>query len=280
VGVNEALFGKSAGSEVEPSGWLHIVRCEPDPFAGEILNIGVFGVARDGRRHAKFVEQPGRLECLYGDGAHRVVSMARAAFAASLVGDTMPSPQLSIQGPMPFFHVGVEEAVERAFSDLVTVALPLREVNREARPPRLTDDQALANVSNALKLLLNLDLDILASTPNVIVQTDRGAWPLFVPLQPPQGVGTVRSADYAADTLRFHLVDSILNIECAASQRNKRGMGLFILRPQSVRRDDVAEIDEVIDSIYARAPKQLRLEVSQDANELALAVADWGDHLR
>jgi len=269
----ESRFADQAGS-IQPGGLISIIRCEPDPFTGERLNVGVIGVDSAGRRLVKVIEEPGRLECLYGDSATSVVWLARAAEEAATLGLDPPSPQVHFDAPTAFFNESLEEAVARAFDDLVTVALPLPERRRLRK--QLSDEAALSAVSDAVKGLIGLNFELLANSPNVLLQTDRGPWTVRVPLQPRNGVGTVRSADYTPHVLRAHLTDSILDLDCAARYRQKRSMGLFLLRPLGdVEAQDEA-IDAVIDSVVHRAPKSMRFEVADTAEGLAAAVHQWG----
>lgn len=265
--------GANASTHSQPSGVVFVIRCEPDPFAGERLNVGVFGIDQRGRRRTKVIESVGRLECLYGDAADSVLWLARAASEAALAGVDAPSPQLSFDGPMPYFHSSLEEAVEGAFAELVTVALPPREQRQSE--PKLSDEEALRQVSDFVKQMIGLNFDVLANTPDVVLNTERGPWKVRIPLQPKGGAGTVRSAAYGAAVLKSHLIDSVLDLECAARYRNTHRLGLFLLRPPRRSDDAEAPIDAVIDSVMHRAPRALRFEVASTAEELAFGVCKW-----
>ena len=140
MNVHDAFATRTqpAAPNAEPLGQLFVMRCEPDPFTGERLNVGVFGVDRSGRRVARVVQQVGRLECLYGPAAAEVVWLAAAAKEAALAGVASPSPQVVFGGPMAFLHGTLEQAVDRAFAELVTVALPHKV--REASGTKFTDE--------------------------------------------------------------------------------------------------------------------------------------------
>ena len=43
------------------SGQVFVIRCEPDPFTGERINVGVCVQDASGKRHVRCIEEPGRL---------------------------------------------------------------------------------------------------------------------------------------------------------------------------------------------------------------------------
>ena len=109
-----------------------------------------------------------------------------------------------------------------------------------------------------------------------MVPTDRGPWPLHIPLQPPDGVGTIRSADYGAETLRVHLFESVLDLECAARHRSRQRMGLFLLRTANRSQKEALAIDSVIDSIRYRSAADMLIDFADTPMALARRVVDWG----
>ena len=271
-----SFLSSTTTKPVQSNGMVFVIRCIPDPFTGEMMNVGVCVIdGATGKRMVKVISEPGRLSCLYGDSAHHVVSLARVAFESALKGLAPPSDQIIFDEPTPFYNSTSVDALERTFADQVTVALPQRVSSNEKQ---ITDDQALNMVGNHIKLKLGLDAAVLASTPQVLIQTEKGARPIHIPLQPPNGVGTVRSADYSAQALNMHLMSSVLDLECAARYRNKASMGLFILR--SIHEGKrISSIDAVIDSISYRSPQSMFIEVSDKDTDLADAAAYWATHL-
>lgn len=257
---------------LQQGGVIMVLRCVPDVFTGERLNIGVAGIDQQGRRACKVVTEPGRLDCLYGESASDVVLLAQAAAEAFMAGAAMPTSQVTLDAPSPFYNTALEEAVQQVFADQVTVALPRRQ---DANKKTMGDEEAWQQVSDHIKLQQNLQADVIAGTPHVLIETERGSRSVTAQLQPKHGVGTVRSADYSASTLKTHLMDSLLDLECAARYRSKRGMGIFILRPKQESHKSAAAIDAVIDSITFRAPRNLFVEVSQDSQTLAGSVVEW-----
>ena len=175
--------------------------------------------------------------------------------------------------PMPYYNSALTDVVSNTFLDQVTVALPHRP---QSEIEKKTDEDVLTEVSNIIKVKQGLNFELLANTPQVIINTDKGPRVMSIPLQPAHGVGTVRSAYYGAATLKTHLMDSILDLDCAARYRTKRHMGLFILRPKKGSKQEQAALDNAIDSVAFRSPPNLHLEVSDDAEVLADLAAEWG----
>lgn len=274
MNISEILANPNYSSGyAQQAGMVFVMRCVPDPFTQEQFNIGVCGVDQNGRRVVKVVTEPGRLQCLYGESAVNVVLLAQAAAQAAQAGAPSPSPQVVFDEPTPFYNASLEDLVNSTFVDQVTVALPQR---ASAGGNPLDDEEATRMVTDAIKNQRAFDMDLLANTPQVLIQTERGMRTLRVPLQPPNGVGTIRSAFYSPQTLRMHLMDSVLDMECAARYRKKGHMGLFILRPAKATRDLNKQLDAVIDGVAFRAPRAMLLEVGYNAEELATAVSEWG----
>lgn len=257
---------------LESQGMVFVIRCVPDVFTGERLNIGVCVISKTGKRTAKVITEAGRLGCLYGESASTVVDMAHIAKEAAINGATPPSEQIIFDVPQPFYNTTAESILESVFNTQVTVALPHRVQNQ---PEILDDVRALTQVTEAIKLKIQLNFELLANTPHVIIHTEKGTRTMHIPLQPPQGVGTIRSAWYSPQTLKAHLMDSVLDLEYAARNRDKPHMGLFILRNPNMDSRQAIQIDNVIDNIAYRTPKAMRLEVSDNAETLADYARDW-----
>ena len=114
---------KSTGARAA-AGQVFVIRCEPDPFTGERINVGVCVITASGQRLVRCVEEPGRLECLYGPGATSVLSLAKIAGACAARGLPSPSPQITVDDPLPYYHATAEEILRITFQEQVTVARP------------------------------------------------------------------------------------------------------------------------------------------------------------
>jgi hypothetical protein len=110
-----------------------------------------------------------------------------------------------------------------------------------------------------------------------MLNTDSGPRPVFIPLQTAQAVGTIRSAHYGADSLKMHLLESVLDMEAAQRWRNKPAAGLFILRPPGKDKKHADQIDKVIDAVAWRCNKSLHLDVEPTAELLASRIGQWAD---
>ena len=108
---------------LSPSGRALVIRAVPDLFTGEVVNVGACVVLPNGRRYAKVIDAPGRLECLYGDAAHEIVLLAKQARHCAV--NNLPSPALNIifDQSEPYYNLSPEQAVDSFFTEWVTVAL-------------------------------------------------------------------------------------------------------------------------------------------------------------
>lgn len=262
---------------IKPAGAVFIIRCVPDIYTNERINIGVCAIdGSTGKRYVKVITEPGRLQCLYGNMATSVVRLARVAAEAALSAASPPSPQILFDEPSPYYHSTAEEVIRNTFADQITVALPVRETPRA----RVIDDaQALRQVTDAIKLLASdLDFDLIANTPEVLVTTERGQRPMNFPLQPRDGLGCIRSAYYSASTLKTHLMESVLDLECAGRTNKKSHLALFILRPNNLEYAKAQDVDDVIDDVAYRAPTNLIIEAAAQADILARFCNNWASN--
>ncbi|NNU43582.1 DUF3037 domain-containing protein [Ramlibacter montanisoli] len=156
------LLKTPPSARLEPAGVIFVIRCTPDIFTGEQINVGVCAVDPKGRRKAKVVTEPARLQCLYGEQSVNVLMLAQAALEAAERGAPSPSAQIVFDDPAPYFNSTLDQAVENTFADQVTVALPHRD---PAMREELPDDVAQTRVANAVKDQIGLDFELLANTP-------------------------------------------------------------------------------------------------------------------
>lgn len=264
--ANDASAAVAAGN-------VFVIRCEPDPFTGERINIGVCVQEAGGKRHVRCIEEPGRLECLYGPSAATVVTMAKMAAACAAQGVSSPSSQIIFDTPQPYYHAKAEDILRHTFQEQVTVALPQRQTKGRAQ---IDDAAAMALVLGALGKRLHVLGEVVANTPVALVQTPQGPKPVTVQLQPRNGVGAVRSADYSPQSLKTHLMDSVLDLQCAALYRHRQHQALFLLRPPQEPGKLAHQRDEVIDSIMFRA-SMVALHQSDSSDELAEEIARWAE---
>lgn len=256
------------------AGRVFVIRCEPDPFTGERFNVGVCVQERaTGKRYVRCITDPGRLDCLYGTQANTIVRMAKMAAAYAGEGKRSPSSQIIFDKAKPYYNASAEEILDITFRSQVTVALPRREDSPRAR---IDDQAAFKLVLDALRLRLPLHelAEVVANTPDTLVNTPKGPRSVHVHFQPRNGVGVLRSLDYSAPSLRTHLMDSVLDLQCAAYYRKRGHQALFVLRPSYESDGDAALRDDVLDSIGYRAPE---LEISQanDSGDLAAQITQW-----
>lgn len=256
------------------AGQVFVIRCEPDAFTGERINIGVCVIDAHGRRLVRCIDEAGRLECLYGPASTAVLSMAKMAAACAAQGLASPSSQIIFDAPQPFYNANADEILRHTFHEQVTVARPQRQTHERAQ---IDDAAAMALVLGALNKRLAVPGEVVANTPVTLIQTPGGPKPVAIHLQPRNGVGAVRSADYSPASLKTHLMDSVLDLQCAALYRGKRHQALFLLRPPHEAERAAKQRDDVIDNIMFRAGA-VQLHQSNDSEELATEIAQWAEN--
>ena len=258
------------------TGRAFVIQVEPDLVAGERINVGVAVVTPEGRRLARLLVDYGRLETLYGrEVAELIEVLADFARAAALSGDKLVSPSVLFSTPQPFFSIPPEQYLDQLFTRMVPAAAPRREQG-ETEEPRDTEVLWQA-VGNAIKLRLpDRADDIIANTPWTTVETIRGNFRVWMPLQPAGAAGTLESADFSAAVADRKLMRALLDLEAVAEARKLQRLGLFIARPRRARKDDeLRAINRAIDFVACRAPPQCRVEIESDTNLLAEHVIDW-----
>ena len=262
-----------------PAGYFVKISAVPDLFTDEVLNVGVGVIASNGRREVRVITTPGRLECLYGDAAHNLVDLAQLAADAFRNNISQPSPNIVIGEARPFYNMDPETALARFFQDQVTVAIPLRQEGLDRHDPVKTEAMR-AQVYQLLRTkgqLMAVD-GLIPQSPRTIVPTDRGPRTVTIPLQPTNAVGGLESVDYSGATIRMHLLDALLDLECAAEARGIKKLGLFIGRPdRDLPETKLREIDNAIDHVVWRTPKHCRVEIERDLGILSDKILEWAE---
>lgn len=258
---------------VAPAGMVFVIRCEPDPFTGERINIGVCVQDASGRRYVRCIEEPGRLHCLYGTSATTIISMAKMAAACAGQGLPSPSSQIIFDTPQPYYNASAQETLAYTFQEQVTVALPQRQSTERMQ---VDDAAALSLIIGELSKRFTSHLlgDVVANTPTTLLPTQWGLRPVTIHLQPSNGVGVIRSADYTPASLRSHLMDSVLDIQCAAKYRQLKRQAIFLLRPHQEPEKMLNQRDESIDNVMCRADN-IELHQSHDSAALAENIINW-----
>ncbi len=267
-------------STMMPTGHAFVIRAIPDLFTGEVVNIGVCVASSDGKRFVRVIDKPGRLECFYGDAAQEVVLLAKHAEYCALKGLPSPGNNVIFDSPMPFYNVSPEKALNGFFVDLVTVAIPKSTAQGHDAP--FTTEDARKAVTRIIKnMRANVALDsLVAESPNILINLSDKPRLVNVPLQPIFGAGTIESADYGADTIRFHLLDRITDLAAVHQAKKADQLAMFIVRPQRpMSEKQKIHIDNAIDKVLWKAPKNMRIEVETSVQRTAELVIEWGDEV-
>ena len=263
-------------SEFKETGLAFNIRCTPDIFTGESLNIGVCIVDADGARTGKVITEPGRLACLYGEEcAGGIVQLAQIALCEALEGKVSPSPNIVFDEPTPIYNLSPLEALDDLFASQVTIAIP----QRQAAPARLPATPTNRIIAKLYNLMRQSDSDnanqIIPSSPQTVVNTRKGSRAVQIALQPAHGGGIIQSAAYRPQTLRSHLLNALLDLEWAAEARDLKRLGFFIVRPTDWPEIRQLEVDRAIDDVVDRIPTRIRVEVESDLNRMANHIFDW-----
>jgi hypothetical protein len=259
---------------LNPAGFVFVIRCVPDIFTREQINIGVCAVSSGGQRKVKVITEAGRLSCFYGDSAINVVMLAQAAAEAAMAGAQSPSPQVVFDDPTPYFNSTLDDVVFSTFADQVTAAIPYRVTGATES---ISDEVARQRTIDAIKTARGLDVDFVANTPLVLLNTDSGPRPVYIPLQARRAVGTIRSSAYGPDSLKMHLLESVLDMEAAQRWRNMPAAGLFILRPPGKDKKHETAVERVIDAVAWRCNKSLAIEMEPTPERLAIKIVSWAE---
>jgi hypothetical protein len=265
--------------EAGPGGRAFNIRVIPDLFTGEMLNVGVVVIDAAGDRLVRVIEEPGRLECLYGKAADNIVFLAKMAADAALAGQAPPSPNLVFAEPTPFWNMKAQAALESLFNDQVTVAIPLRQDDEPIEAPNTEALRARVYDFIRQKGAPMVVDRLIPQSPMAVVNTSRGPKSVRIPLQAETAIGGLESAGYSPQTVRIHLLDALIDLEFAADAWQVHRTGLFIARPALPKKHEakLRQIDNAIDYVVSRAPRTCRVEVEDDPEVLAEEILDWAE---
>lgn len=274
--MNDILNNLLPVGDMTQMGMSSNIRIVPDLFTGELLNIGIGIITADGRRVVRVIKEAGRLVCLYGEeNAKSIVMLAQLAASAFEAGQSSPSPNIIFDEPQPFFNMDAESALNQFFRDQVTVAIPQR-IEQQKHTPVKTE-ALRAKVYALLKIKSpHLERDsVIPQSPLTTVQTARGTRTVRIPLQPANGAGGLESADYSPQSVKTHLMDTLLDLEFAAQARGLKKLGLFIARPSGLPSEKAKAIDNAIDYVVWRAPSNCRVSMETNVDRLVEEIIDW-----
>lgn len=277
LGILDTLLKAPTGGEA--TGQAFNVRVIPDLFTGECFNIGVAGIAADGTRYIKVIEEVGRLECLYGKTAENVLFLAELAADAFMAGREAPSPNIIFDKPTPFWNNTLQRTIAQLFADQVTVAIPMRQEDEPMDAP--DSDRVRASIYDMLRLKGPTGLvdKLIPQSPMVVVNTSRGPKTVKIPLQADTAIGGIESAAYSPQTVRMHLMDAMINLEFAADAWQMTRTGIFIARPVLAKKHEprLRQIDAAIEHVVSRAPRTCHVAIESDLDALTDEILNWAE---
>lgn len=225
-----------------------------------------------GVQMARVITQPGLLMLLYPAVAHDMVMRAQQARGAILANMPIRSAQIELGLPIPFFDQSLDEAIEQAFSRFVTVALDPDK--RHEATDRLSDEALWHRMYSALRVRLGPAAKFSDPNSMMVVQSPGGVHGVTIHIRLKQRLGVVRSAFYDPVTVKLHLMDSLLDLQCARRVAAAQDAALFVLRPA---RDssEPSSLDAVLTSVAFRCDPGTRLVVEHDIQVLEQKLVDW-----
>ena len=112
----------------------------------------------------------------------------------------------------------------------------------------------------------------------VLIKIDEKSRLVNVPLQPKFGAGTIESVDYGPETIRFHLLDRITDLAAVHHAGLASHLAMYIVRPQrSVSEIKLKQIDNAIDKVLWKAPKNMRVQVESSIDKTAELAIEWAE---
>lgn len=275
----DSLFDTRAQNNMQQTGMSYVIRVIPNLFTGEVLNIGITVITTEGRRAVKVIDEPGRLTCLYGEqAAESLVFLAQIAKEAAESGAPSPSHNIIYSDPLPFFNMHPEDALNHFFKDQVTVAIPFPDEKRKTQEKKLRTDDVRAKVYSLIKQKTSAfsgDSLIAQSSFQAIPTPNGDTRNIIIPLLPKNGIGGLESADYTNQSLKLHLMDALLDIECVAKHKGFKKLGLFIAKPENVPAYRTTEIENAIDYVMWRAPSECKVVQESNLDRLTEEILEW-----
>ena len=131
------------------------IRFRPDPFTGEVLNIGiVIADERGNIRKVRILSSLARLKCLYGERLQEeqmdfILEVTKDALASNRERDCrIPIDGVRLGDFMPVFGASAEDAANRLFYEVVPLAAPRR---KEPEDEQEDQSDAIASVKMEVK---------------------------------------------------------------------------------------------------------------------------------
>lgn len=260
--------------------WFNIRIC-PDLYTQELINIGVGLVSQDGDVHAKLVDQPGRLECLYDKAGIENIMFLVEVIKDSIheEGLTPPSPHIIYSEKKYTTGTSVDEILDYIFKQTVTVAAPGRELPNEENA--YTDTDVRKSVIEYIKAHAGINAEkIIPTRPYIIIGEGNNKHRLDIPIQGNGLLGNILSANYSPNSLKMHLLEANMNLEVAAKEHKSDRLGVFIFHPKRVvnNKKILNNIDHVIEDTYWKWQRlNVHMDVEDSIEILGKRMMNWAN---
>lgn len=252
------------------------IQAVPDIFTGERINVGVGIRLPSGAVVVRVMEAPGRLACFYGEaGAENILFAAKMYKDAVEAGLPSPVENIVESDRQPVFNAEPDALLGAMFFDQVSAARADPKDSLDVQP--MKRDALTAKVYAFIRQHYPTVADqIIPQSTMAIVNTERGARTVRVPIQSVRGFAGIESAILrTAQTIQFNLMNALLDVEAAARARNMQRTGLFILRPDSRNENWNNMIDNAIDRVIWRAQPHCDMHAETSVESLSVRIAEF-----
>ena len=268
------LRGASLSSSGAETAHAFVIRATPDLFARETLNVGVCVLTAAGERLARCISTPGRLNCLYDEsGAKLIVEMANSSARRFKLGQSSDTEQVQFVDIGPVYNISPQQAVDALFHDLVTVATITKkehDAKSAENEDALAEGDWVKQVHGLLRLRHPLDAErIIPKEQSVRIASTRGEFDVPVHVVGRNRFGRIVVASQTPKTVQKNLIFALADMERLAEEKNA-SVALFVGRSNAD-----ARTDDMVDYVYQRKTKAVRLEAEYTPEALTDHVEAW-----
>lgn len=270
-----------------------VIRIMPDLASGELLNVGIAVLYRR-KVHVRLLPNAAPFEALYGSNGRENFS-----FLLNLIGKHLQSrndlsarisPQVKIGKPQFAAGDNVKEILDRIYASMVPLDLMCRKKSEDQRR-NISTERLRHKVFMSFREADTKFTDrVWHDEKNpIIIPTDSGRTAALPHLQlwtePDIAGGPIRFASFVSTDYQksmpadLHLLLAKQDIELASNSRNKeeKGAGLFVYRPDDMPAEISSNIDNTIDHTHWLLSRNIKdkslftMEVESDISKLIQA---------
>ena len=271
--------------------WLNIRIC-PDLLAGEILNIGVAFLDRNGKAHVKLLDDASPLEHIFGKKINREIinlifyelSEKISENGANLDVIKKISPNVFLSEKNYAAGASVDSILDSFFNQTVFLNKLKYSEKMQKKEERIS---GMTNISLKKNLVAwveskdsSLAREIFPSNPkfriklNDAQQSLRG---IDLPIRNPGKLaGGIVSANGSFRVAELRLLQSAMHMQAAKNHLTHEKIGMFILRPEHKKIEDQNKLDDIIDeSVWPLIDAGISINSENTIEMLGSKLLDW-----